>query len=61
MKGQTVNNITLYLMRKLLESSDYGNLDSELGSTSDVELLLNFIFQVCVPLSRSSGNYNLLL
>ena len=42
-------------MRKLLGSWDYGTIDSELGSASDVELLLNFILHVCVASSRSLG------
>ncbi|KAF8690274.1 hypothetical protein AX14_003036 [Amanita brunnescens Koide BX004] len=45
-KGQIVNKTTLHLMRKLLGSRDYGAIDSELGSASDVELLLSFILHL---------------
>lgn len=37
-------------MRKLLDFPDYGTIASELGTSSDTELLLDFILHVCISL-----------
>ncbi|KAF8351827.1 kinase-like domain-containing protein [Amanita rubescens] len=46
-KGEIVNEITVRLMRKLLDFPDYSTIASELGtSSSDTELLLDFILHL---------------
>ncbi|KAF8335238.1 hypothetical protein F5887DRAFT_614117 [Amanita rubescens] len=40
----TLNQITLDLMRRVLDSPDYGAIASELDNTSDIETLFDFIF-----------------
>ncbi len=39
-------------MRKLLDFSDYGAIASELGTSSDTELLLDFILHVRISSSH---------
>ena len=44
-----VNTLTLHRMGKLLHLSEYSALASGL-STSNIDLLLDFILHVCIPL-----------
>lgn len=49
--GSMINDLTLRLLCRLLEQYESDTIASELGTVSDVELLLDFVLHVCTVVS----------